>query len=225
MRIRSALFTTMTGKLGGSVGSTSRGGLQTLRKLVRPHNPRSEEQTLLRSGITAITARWRATLTDAQRAAWAALAGPAESGIDVYLAANTPIWQRSRGSIADLVNNAPSSRHCPQDTSFFQTPDFVYGEPNITLFLREAALRKCGYTIHLSRPQHLSRLSQQNDFYYAAQVDTDNEGELVLFTPDGSLPVAGQVIYLRAVPVGSSNALNSGRNGQTGAAVIYRLPA
>lgn len=94
MKIGNITTTTeQSGSLGGLVGSNARGGVKYYRARVRPSNPRTGAQTNVRATLSGIAAAWRNTLTNAQRAAWSAIAGAGESGIDRYTAANTVVQQ------------------------------------------------------------------------------------------------------------------------------------
>lgn len=61
------------GSMGGSVFSRNRSGLY-IRRRVAPVNPQTPSQTQIRDYVAQLQARFRDTLTAAQRAAWAASA-------------------------------------------------------------------------------------------------------------------------------------------------------
>lgn len=62
-----------SGKLGGQVASTNKGG-PYLRTKVVPHNPQTVSQQAVRSLLTNVSKTW-STLTSAQIAAWNAVVG------------------------------------------------------------------------------------------------------------------------------------------------------
>lgn len=78
MLIKSGLVTQVSGSFGGMTGSHNRGGMY-LRARSIPVDPGTPRQQVMRSASSTLTSRWRDTLTQAQRDAWA-----------VY-AANTPL--------------------------------------------------------------------------------------------------------------------------------------
>lgn len=61
------------GSVAGNVFSRNRFGAY-LRSRVVPVNPNSSRQQVMRAAVQTITQRWKNTLTDAQRAGWAAYA-------------------------------------------------------------------------------------------------------------------------------------------------------
>jgi len=63
----------MSGKLGGVVYGNNAGGAY-VRVLVNPTNPNTPFQQAIRSATSQLTSRWVATLSAAQRAAWATYA-------------------------------------------------------------------------------------------------------------------------------------------------------
>ena len=91
MKFGQALLSTeLSGSMGGTIASSSRGGLGYFRVRRVPGNPRSPGQTIVRTILSAIAAAWAGTLTGPQRAAWEAIAGPTSSGIDAFIKSNSP---------------------------------------------------------------------------------------------------------------------------------------
>lgn len=86
------LTSELSGSVGGVVASSSRGGIGYFRVRRIPGNPRSPEQSRLRSILSSVAAAWL-SITDAQRADWTAKATAGESGIDVFVNANVPLVQ------------------------------------------------------------------------------------------------------------------------------------
>lgn len=68
-----ALAADIRGSIGGETFARNRSGLYC-RSRVKPINPQSERQQLVRNTITTLQAAFRDTLTDAQRKAWLDLA-------------------------------------------------------------------------------------------------------------------------------------------------------
>lgn len=63
----------ISGKLGGNVFFRNAGGA-CVRNWVKPVDPGSERQQVVRFAVASLTTRWGEVLTDAQRAAWATYA-------------------------------------------------------------------------------------------------------------------------------------------------------
>lgn len=103
MKFRPLLSIDWSGKLGNQVASTARGGIQYLRALVTPSNPQSFLQTTVRNAIVALTALWTATLTQAERDEWEALATDEESGQNLFLSVNQARqYARSTGRVTEF---------------------------------------------------------------------------------------------------------------------------
>lgn len=200
MKIRSAILTEMSGKLGGAVGSVCRGGIQTLRKLVIPHNPQSSGQTAMRAFMTTLTAAWVSTLTIAQRANWAALAGATESGIDVYLANNSILLQGGGAK----VSAAPVSRHCalaaPTVAAANAATKAVVTWANVT---DPWAATQGGVAIgYITKKQTSSRLSRRFPYRKGGSVLRGvgaPAGTMDVNTPDGQALATGDIVYVRVV--------------------------
>lgn len=74
MKIKGALISQMSGKLGGVVASTVKGGMQVLRRRPVGSKVASALQATMRAALSALSGAWASTLTDAQRSAWNAYA-------------------------------------------------------------------------------------------------------------------------------------------------------
>ena len=74
MKIKGALISQLSGKLGGVVASTVKGGMQVLRRRPTGVKVASALQEVMRVSLSALSGAWAATLTDEQRSAWNAYA-------------------------------------------------------------------------------------------------------------------------------------------------------
>ncbi len=173
MKVTSAILTTMSGKLGGAVAATARGGVKYFRALVFPSNPQTTRQNFMRAAATALTAIWRGTLTDAQRAGWSDLATDEESGIDVFVGNNS---QLLRGELA-YAAAAPVTR----SVAFANIPDAgeLYtedtGEALVTIANGKRAVTTGGKLLVYasSGNQSPSRLAQQFPFQFVSAIAQD----------------------------------------------------
>lgn len=115
MLIKSGLVTQISGSFGGMTGSHNRGGLY-LRARSIPVDPGSTLQQAIRTAMGALSARWRDTLTAAQRDDWRTYAtntpllsplGDARDvgGLAMYTRGNIVRVQLG----ADVVDDAPLS--------------------------------------------------------------------------------------------------------------------
>lgn len=108
------------GSVNGTVYSRNRGGAIARNRTV-PVNPGSELQAIVRAAVGSLSARWRDTLTSAQRAAWDnyALNTPRTNkvgdpinvgGLGMYIRGNVP---RIQGGLA-IVDDGPTAFGVPE---------------------------------------------------------------------------------------------------------------
>lgn len=90
MKYKSAIFTELSGKLGGLVASTARGGIGYLRKLVDPSNPNTFLQNASRNAVSSAAAYWRTIMNDAQRELWWDIAEGSGTGASIFTRLNQP---------------------------------------------------------------------------------------------------------------------------------------
>lgn len=196
------LTSELSGALGGIVGSKSRGGVGYFRTRVRPGNPRTTNQSIVRALLTSLAASWRATLTALQRAAWSAIASPTESGIDAYVRANVNLLQTAEGTLHGPVLAAPAS--AALSTPYVVVTDPVIDDSANTLVLTVPAAtdRKCGYAVYLAPPQSPSRASRQFPFTFLGQVASDEDTPVTIPIPFAFQGATAKVQYVRLVAVG-----------------------
>lgn len=98
MRFNSDKYTAVGGRIGSMVGVMNKAGM-CFRNWVVPANPNSTAQQAVRSSLRTLSLAWSATLTQAQRDAWAAWAATLTfvsklgtsytiSGFDAYVMCN-----------------------------------------------------------------------------------------------------------------------------------------
>lgn len=112
MKFKSLLVSSLSGKLGGLVGSTAK-GVNYLRRLAVGVNPNTVQQQAVRNAVKTLTQRWSVTLTDDQRNAWGLYAQSVPvtkrgdtmnlSGFNWYIALNVPKVQAG----LTVVDDAP----------------------------------------------------------------------------------------------------------------------
>ncbi len=119
MKIRSAFLTEMSGKLGGAVGSTARGGIQYLRKLVIPSNPRTLLQTAIRAGVASVSSLWL-TLDEAAIQSWWDLATGSATGKSIFSKLNQPRVYVANAGRAKSIAGATLN---PTPPYFLATPE------------------------------------------------------------------------------------------------------
>lgn len=118
MKIRSAILTEMSGKLGGAVGSTARGGIQYLRKLVIPSNPRTLLQTAIRNAVSSASSIWVNILSEATQTAWWDIAEGSQTGKSLFAKVNQPrLYARNTGR-----SKKPSGAALTNVLSYIETP-------------------------------------------------------------------------------------------------------
>lgn len=70
MKIKGALISQLSGKLGGIVAATVKGGIQVLRRRPGASAKNTPLQAIVRAAMAALSQRWSQVLTQAQRDAW-----------------------------------------------------------------------------------------------------------------------------------------------------------
>jgi hypothetical protein len=115
MKFLSALLNQGSGKIGGSVFSTNRGG-NYIRAKVAPVQPRSVAQQSGRASLAALASSWR-LLTPAQIAAWNALASNitlSDSLGNSYTPTGEGLYVGNNRSLVlnteSIISNAPISK-------------------------------------------------------------------------------------------------------------------
>lgn len=227
MKFGQPLFTSeLSGSTGGITAAAARGGVNYFRVRRRPGNPRSTEQSRIRSILAAVAAAWVGTLTIAQRAAWAGLAGASESGIDVYTACNTALLQGG-GTRQDT---APSSRNGTWTPPGALTVSAATGTWTVdAISATDDWNSAAGGVLNIyvgTGQQQASRLSQQYPFRWGesqvragAAITAANVATAIEAAVDAVLPgvalVAGRVLYIRLDPVAA--------NGKTAVGTVYRV--
>lgn len=115
MKYKSQILTEASGSVGGLTFSHNRGGLYTRARSI-PTDPATALQAAIRASMAALSARWRGTLTNAQRSAWDdyALATPLldtlgeprnVGGIGMYQRGNVLVIQS--GVVEGVVDDGP----------------------------------------------------------------------------------------------------------------------
>lgn len=207
MKVISPIFSSMSGKLGGAVAAKARGGVQYLRALVIPGNPRTAAQTSVRNILSSIAGYWRGTLTSTQRNSWESLAessGGEVSGEALYVGHGFHALLGSPvvgNSITDF-NTAPASGSTPLSPLSGVTLDVSDNRLNFALNVADPwnAADAGGLNIFVTRPQSASRLSQQHGFTFMGTKDNELTSPAQLAWPFAADPlVAGQVRYVKFV--------------------------
>ena len=128
-----------SGKLGGGVFSRNRAG-NYMRTYVKPINPQSDAQQIIRNRLTGLIQSWRG-LTDAQRLAWNAITGNFTSKNKV-------------GDVIFLTGqqlfNKFNSNLLAADESIVTTPPLNSDEPAITITEVVAASAELTITIDVA---------------------------------------------------------------------------
>jgi hypothetical protein len=217
MKIGNPLISTeLSGKLGGIVGATARGGVAYFRRRVTGSNPNTTAQNTARAVMSLLSSNWRNVLTNAQRASWASKAGSNESGIDVYMRGN---FQQLYTGTAASVATAPTS--VALDDTPIAACD-TYDISDTELQFSELTGVDMAWAIYLTKPQSSSRLSRENPFVL---VTTQSAGETnVIVSPTTGILAgitAGQVFYARFVAFGNV----APKLGRVGQEQIFRVTA
>ena len=211
MKISSAILTTMSGKLGGAVGSTARGGIQYLRKLVIPANPQTALQTAMRNGIAGVSAYWKSTLSPTNMLTWIALATGEETGQTLFGKVNNVRAYANGAGLTVAVSSGiaplPRIEVAPASLStLYSGCTAVVDDSSNNLTVTNADVNdawlqnsdylsaECGVQYHyLTEQQSASRQSRANPY------------RLVRVTVYGGPSVAAQVIDLAALGMATTS--------------------
>lgn len=209
--------TELSGALGGLVGATARGGVGYFRARIRPSNPRSPAQAIMRAILTGISAAWAFTLTGAQRTGWETISPPESSGIDSFNKVNSQVLLGGDARVDD----PPASLALTSDPI---TAAVVVDESAATIgFTIPAANGDVRYNVYATAGQSASRLSRQFGYRFVATSTLDATGATTVAIP-ATHPAAdaavGKVVYVRMVPWGESG---SAKEGQVGTAQEFRV--
>lgn len=204
MKITSPILGTMSGKLGGAVGANSRGGVQYLRKLVKPGNPRTVAQTTIRLILTSISAAWRSVLTDLQRAGWEGISPASSSGIDSYLKGNAAAVQGGQARTDD----APDSLALVTDP----VASVTYVASTHLITATGVATANVMWNALASAAQASSRLAQQHPVQFVQQ-------KAAAVTQTFTVPVghparnvvAGDIVYIEIQQTGKATTATAGQ--------------
>lgn len=204
------LTTELSGSIGGATASKSRGGVGYFRVRRVPSNPRTFLQSLVRATAASIAAAWRATLTGTQRAGWEALAGPKESGINVFTAAN--MQRLINGSAEPRVDAFPPTRSlsAPLVASIIADASAHTLTPNVP----PGEVDNIRTNVYVTAPQSASRASRQFEYALAGYMEGDDTA-FTLDATDRAYPmVAGDVVYVKLVQYGQSGGDFAGQIAQ-----------
>jgi hypothetical protein len=221
MKIRSAFLTEMSGKLGGAVGSTARGGIQYLRKLVIPSNPRTLLQTAIRNAVSSASAVWASILTEDQQEAWWDIAEGSQTGKSLFSRVNQPrIYAQNTGRAKVPAGTAPTNAltYIPDPPETLAT---VFGGIAITadasantLILPEVlgaeawrdgstALAPSVMYVFVSAEQNSSRFSRQHPYNLVRAIVFENETDVTPAAIDldalGFAVIEGKVMYVKVI--------------------------
>lgn len=200
MKWTSAIFTTLSGKLGGAVATSNRGG-NCLRALVIPSNPQTAEQSRIRAIMSSLASYWRNTLSDAQRLAWNGLGTDERTGENIFCGNNALIVQGG-GAIQPVAPVSAAAVYTPPAAANVVV-DASARTVSIPITLLDPWNDVAGgLNVYLSQGQSPSRFSRQFPYKYAGTVADGQIATPVTFAipavaDGGPVLTAGQVIYVR----------------------------
>lgn len=200
------LSTELSGALGGVVGATARGGVGYFRARVRPGNPKSYAQTLLRSIMTSLSGYWATTLTGTQRSNWEGISPAESSGIDTFIKGNMQNALAGHATVAD----APASLALGNTPIATITVDASSKTIAFTGFVTSADQE---LSVYATRDQAASRLSRQFSYQYVGHAEVAETSVLIPSTHPLYNLQAGDVCYVRVVPYGAEGGADEGKVG------------
>lgn len=219
MKFSPLLSNDWRGKIGNQVAAKARGGIQYLRELVVPKNPRTFLQSAIRAAVSAVASYWTNNLTQEEREQWA----------------NVATGQQTGGTRFSLVNNP---RRYSLNTNFFTAitggdvealqmvdvppPAFSteFTKPELLIDASDGQLRIGALTatdafiadatdaapaiiyVFVSPPQSPSRFARQHAYRFARGLTLGDPPlnaapYLINLAPLGMTPTAGQVMYVK----------------------------
>lgn len=217
--IKSTLIASISGSLAGSTFARNRGGLYVRSRAV-PVNPGTEFQAIVREALGTLAARWRNTLTAAQRAAWDnyalntprnnALGDPINiGGIGAYIRGNVV---RAQAGLA-YVDDGPTLPGVPEVGTISVASrlgaSYTINYDDTLPWTSEDGAALC---IYMSNNQSPARNFFKGPYRFAGAI-AGNSGtpptspDPVTF-PYQNTPVVGNRVFLRAVVVDAEGRLS-----------------
>lgn len=212
MKFKSQIFTETSGSVGGLTFAHNRGGLYSRARSI-PTDPATALQTAIRNHMASLSARWRATLTAAERAAWDAyaLATPLldslgeprnVGGVGMYQRGNVPVL--ISGVAEGVVDAGPVTNGLPALNTVTPT---VTAPSSISVAFDDTQswVNEDGAVlmIYASRPQNASINFFKGPYQFAGGIEGDAAlpptSPTVVTSP--FVYVAGNRVFVRAVLV------------------------
>jgi hypothetical protein len=208
MKYVSALLTAASGKVRGLVASHNKGGTYFRGKTI-PVNSNTAGQVAARSRVATLVARFRLTLTAAQKTGWAVFAENVNvidrlgnsvllTSTNWYIKANTIRMQQNL-AIADAppTTFALSTLSPLGGTVTASTTNLLMSWLNVDDWQSSATL--AGVNIYASRPQNSTINYFTGPYQYAGSIrSTAASGTAIIALPFVAGPV-GTKIFIRAV--------------------------
>lgn len=208
MKFVSALLTAASGKVRGLVASHNKGGSYFRGKTI-PTNPNSTGQVAARNRVSTLVARFRLTLTNAQKAGWAVFAENVNwidklgnsvllTSTNWYIKANT-IRMQGGFAIADAAPTtfALSTLSPLTGTVTASSTNLVMGWSNVDDW--QGNTTTAGVNIYASRPQNGTINYFTGPYQFAGNIrSTAGSGTSLVALPFVAGPV-GTKIFIRAV--------------------------
>lgn len=236
MKCTSPILQNMSGKLGGAVAASARGGIQYFRALRIPTNPQTFLQSAIRGAAVSVSALWRDVLTDEQREAWWDAVEGSGTGKSFFTKVNQP---RAYSNNSGRQVNNTGDEGIPISYKLTPPPgtagvDFTH--PTFTIDdsannLTFPALNSsdgiwtgidddedtCVLYVYGTHQQRSSRFSRQHPYQLLAAIELISLAQLTgdggTFTIDlaalGLTTAAGEVMYLKTICQGNDGRLSA----------------
>lgn len=193
------LTSELAGSMAGVTASSARGGQNYFRVRARPGNPRTVEQSTVRSVLSTLAGRWLHTLTALQRSGWEAIASGISSGINAYIKGNA-----QPGVDGEAYTDAPPTSLALPTATIATAVVVDASAHSISVTVPDAA--DVTMNCYVSRQQSPSRAAQQFGFTFVDGVTIDGAGGTAVFNIPVTHPAynltVGQAIYVRVVEYG-----------------------
>lgn len=209
MLIKSQLLSVMSGSLDATVASHNRFG-RYLRAKTIPTNPNTGLQGSVRDAMAQLVERWSATLTAAQRDAWATYAANVPvsnrvgdtiylTALNQYIRSNVPRLQ----SGLSVVDDGPTTLSLPAFTIFSVTPDESSNNLSIVFYPPDGWTSEPtgGLLVYATRPQPATVNFNALSFRYAGKqigaTPTPPTSPATITYPFPGEMTAGNVVFTR----------------------------
>lgn len=206
-----AVIVAGSGKIGGHVASSNKGGAY-MRTKSTPTNPQTSSQGGVRAIFGSLAQAWR-SLTQAQRDAWNAAVSDYKR-TDIFGDLRTPsginLYQRLNNVLLQIGEAALTTPPLPSEVPNVYATNLTYtvGAPSLSLAISETVPADTAVMIFATAPKSAGVNFVKSDFRLIAIADAADTSPVNILSAYkakfGNVGSVGQKIFVKTVPVNST---------------------